>query len=146
MLIHPTVTETLRKYPPVESLNRIPLTDYTIPGTDHVIPSQTMFLIPVYALHHDPEIYPDPERFDPDRFLPEVAATRHAYSYLPFGEGPRICIGLRFGVMQTKIGLITLLRSFRFKPTAATPNPLVFDPKSFVLSPIGGNHLRVDKI
>lgn len=140
------VNETLRKYPPVESLNRVPLTDYTVAGTDHVIPARTMCVIPVYALHHDPELYPEPDRFDPDRFLPEVAATRHAYSYLPFGEGPRICIGLRFGIMQTKIGLITLLRSFRFAPTACTPNPLVFDPKSFVLSPIGGNHLRIDKI
>lgn len=140
------VNETLRKYPPIEGLNRIPITDYTMPGTSHVIPSRTMFGIPVYALHHDPDIYPDPERFDPDRFLPEEVAARHPYTYLPFGEGPRVCIGLRFGVMQTKIGLITLLRSFRFTPTAATPKPLVFDPKSFVLSPIGGNHLRIDKI
>ncbi|XP_058836873.1 uncharacterized protein LOC131693230 [Topomyia yanbarensis] len=140
------VNETLRLYPPVESLVRVPLNDYTIPGTEHVIPKQTMVVIPVYALHHDADIFPDPERFDPDRFLPDAVKSRHPYAYLPFGEGPRICVGMRFGVMQTKIGLITLLKSFRFSPSAQTPSSIVFDAKMFVLSPSGGNYLNVDKI
>ncbi|XP_058813402.1 probable cytochrome P450 6a14 [Topomyia yanbarensis] len=140
------VNETLRKYPPLEGLNRIPLVDYQIPDSKHVIPMNTMVIIPVYAVHHDADIYPDPERFDPDRFLPEAVQSRHPYSFIPFGEGPRICIGLRFGVMQTKIGLITLLRNFRFSPSSRTPARIAFDPKSFVLSPIGGNYLKVEKI
>nr|AAX48015.1 cytochrome P450 [Ochlerotatus sollicitans] len=140
------INETLRKYPPIESLSRVPTADYTVPGTNHVLPKGTMTAIPVYALHHDPEYYPEPERFDPDRFAPEAVQSRPAYVFLPFGEGPRNCIGLRFGLMQTKIGLITLLRNFRFSPSAKTPDALVFDVKSFVLSPEGGNYLRYDKI
>ncbi|XP_062562557.1 cytochrome P450 6a8-like [Armigeres subalbatus] len=140
------VNETLRKYPPLESLNRVPISDYTVPGTQHVLPKQTMITIPVYAMHHDPEYYPDPERFDPDRFIPEAVQARHPYTFIPFGEGPRNCIGMRFGVMQTKIGLITLLRNFRFSPSSKTPERLVFEVKSFVLSPKGGNYLKFDKI
>ncbi|XP_065080061.1 probable cytochrome P450 6a21 [Ochlerotatus camptorhynchus] len=140
------INETLRKYPPIESLSRVPTSDYTVPGTSHVLPKDTMTAIPVYALHHDPEFYPEPEVFDPDRFLPEAVQSRHPYVFLPFGEGPRNCIGLRFGIMQTKIGLITVLRNFRFSPSPKTPESLVFDVKSFVLSPEGGNYLRYDII
>ncbi|XP_055545083.1 probable cytochrome P450 6a14 [Wyeomyia smithii] len=140
------VNETLRKYPPVESLNRIPLVDYKIPDSEHVIPKQTMVVIPVYAMHHDPDIYPEPERFDPDRFLPEQVQSRHPYTFIPFGEGPRICVGLRFGVMQTKIGLMTLLRHYKVSPSSRTPDKLLFDAKMFVLSPLGGNYLRIEKI
>ncbi|XP_055604105.1 probable cytochrome P450 6a21 [Uranotaenia lowii] len=140
------INETLRKYPPIESLNRVPIRDYQIPDTNHTIPSQTMITIPVYAIHHDPEHYPNPKKFDPDRFLPENVQSRHQYTFLPFGEGPRVCIGLRFGLMQTKIGLITLLRSFRFRPSPLTPDPIVFEKNTFVLAPEGGNYLHIDKI
>ncbi|ETN58139.1 cytochrome P450 [Anopheles darlingi] len=140
------INETLRKYPPVESLTRVPVRDYTIPGTKHVIPKETLVQIPVYALHHDEDHYPEPEQFNPDRFLPEEIQRRHPYVFLPFGEGPRICIGLRFGLMQAKLGLITLLRNFRFAPTSRTPANIEFDPKSFILSPVTGNFLKVDKI
>uniref|UniRef100_A0A182PYV4 Uncharacterized protein n=1 Tax=Anopheles epiroticus TaxID=199890 RepID=A0A182PYV4_9DIPT len=140
------INETLRKYPPIESLSRVPMLDYTVPGTKLVIPKDTFIQIPVYAIHRDPDFYPEPDQFNPDRFLPEQVKQRHPYVFLPFGEGPRICIGLRFGVMQAKIGLITLLRNFRFSPSSQTPSTIVFDPKSFILSPTTGNYLKVDKI
>uniref|UniRef100_A0A182THA1 Cytochrome P450 n=1 Tax=Anopheles melas TaxID=34690 RepID=A0A182THA1_9DIPT len=140
------INETLRKYPPVETLTRKPSSDYVIPGTRHIVPKDTVVQIPIYAIQRDPDHYPDPERFDPDRFQPEEVKKRHPYVFLPFGEGPRICIGLRFGMMQTKVGLINLLRRFRFSPSARTPERVVYDPKMFTLSPIGGNYLKVDKI
>ncbi|XP_050069632.1 probable cytochrome P450 6a14 isoform X2 [Anopheles maculipalpis] len=140
------INETLRKYPPVESLNRVPSVDYVIPGTKHVIPKRTLVQIPVHAIQRDPDHYPDPERFDPDRFTPEEVKKRHPFTFLPFGEGPRICIGLRFGVMQTKVGLITLLRKFRFSPSARTPDRVSFDPKMITLSPNEGNYLKVERL
>ncbi|XP_058130758.1 probable cytochrome P450 6a13 [Anopheles ziemanni] len=140
------INETLRKYPPVDTLTRKPARDYVIPGTKHVLPEGMIVQIPVYAIQRDPDHYPDPDRFDPDRFLPEEVKKRHPYVFLPFGEGPRICIGLRFGVMQTKVGLITLLRKFRFSPSARTPDQVEFDPRSFTLSPTGGNYLKVEKV
>ncbi|XP_058060790.1 probable cytochrome P450 6a14 [Anopheles bellator] len=139
------INETLRMYPPVETLTRKASKVYVIPGTKDLIPEGTIVQIPAYAIHHDSDHYPDPERFDPDRFSPEEVKKRHPYVFIPFGEGPRICIGLRFGVMQTKVGLISLLRKFRFSPTQNTPSKIEFDPKSFTLSPIMGNYLKVEK-
>lgn len=140
------INETLRMYPPVESLSRVPSVDYTVPGTKHVIPKRTLVQIPVYAIQRDPDHYPEPDRFNPDRFLPDEVKKRHPYVFLPFGEGPRICIGLRFGVMQTKVGLITLLRKFRFSPSARTPERVKFDPNMLTISPSTGNYLKVERL
>lgn len=89
------VDETLRKYPVVSNLQRKAIKDYKIPDSDVVLPKGRSVMIPVHAIHHDPEIYPQPEKFDPERFSVEEKAKRHQFSYLPFGEGPRICIGMR---------------------------------------------------
>jgi cytochrome P450 family 6 len=86
-------SETLRKYPPATNLIRECTKDYRIPGTDVVLEKDMKTIVPVLALHHDPKYYPEPERFDPERFNEDEKAKRHRYVYLPFGEGPRICIG-----------------------------------------------------
>lgn len=67
--------------------------EYTLEEKNVTIPKGTQMLIPVYGIQRDPEFYPDPEKFDPDRFSAEEKSKRHHYSFLPFGEGPRICIG-----------------------------------------------------
>ncbi|EAT32868.1 AAEL014893-PA [Aedes aegypti] len=140
------VSETLRKYSAVDNLFRISNSPYTPDGCNFTIPAGTLFQIPIHSMHHDPEYFPDPGRFDPDRFLPEVAKSRHPYCYLPFGEGPRVCIGMRFGLMQTKIGLVTLLRNFRFGPRSETPDRLQFEAKTFVLTPQTGIYLKIEPI
>jgi cytochrome P450 family 6 len=86
-------SETLRKYPPATILSRECTKVYKIPGTNVVLEKGMTTIIPVLALHHDPKYYPDPERFDPERFNEDEKKKRHHYVYLPFGEGPRICIG-----------------------------------------------------
>lgn len=103
-------------------------------------------MIPVYAIHHDPEFYPNPEVFDPDRFKAEEIQKRHPQSFLPFGHGPRACIALRFGMMETQIGLVTLLRHFEFAPCSKSIIPLVFSKRNPILTPQGGLWLSVNKI
>jgi cytochrome P450 family 6 len=139
-------SESLRKYPPATGLIRCATADYEIPDTKVVIEKGTTVLVPVYAIHHDPEFYPEPEMYDPERFTTENEAKRNPFSFLPFGEGPRNCIGLRFGLMQARIGLATLLSSFRFEIASPTAMPLVLSKTSAVLTPVGGVWLKVEKL
>jgi cytochrome P450 family 6 len=87
------LAETLRKYPPLTFLNRHCTKNYRIPGTDLVVEKGVQVVIPVLGLHKDPRYFPDPEKFDPERFGEEYKSGRPNYVYLPFGEGLRICIG-----------------------------------------------------
>jgi cytochrome P450 family 6 len=90
-------TEILRRYPVLPFLDRMCSSDYTLPSASEnrtvILPKGTGVFIPIYALHNDPQYYPDPEKFDPERFTEENKQNRPNYTYLPFGEGPRICIG-----------------------------------------------------
>uniref|UniRef100_A0A182NFD9 Cytochrome P450 n=1 Tax=Anopheles dirus TaxID=7168 RepID=A0A182NFD9_9DIPT len=141
------INESLRKYPPATTLTRRVENDYRVAGTDQVLQKGIMVAVPVYALHHDPEHFPDPERFDPERFSPEQSEKRHPFAFLPFGEGPRVCIGLRFGMMQARIGLVYLLKHFRFKlATDRMTVPLKISPASPILSIDGGLWLNVEKL
>jgi cytochrome P450 family 6 len=86
--------ETLRKHPPVARVERLCTTDkYHVQGTKANLRKGDVVAIPVRGLHYDPRYYPEPEKFDPDRFLPENKQKRSPYVFLPFGSGPRNCIG-----------------------------------------------------
>ncbi|XP_073844486.1 cytochrome P450 6a2-like [Musca autumnalis] len=138
--------ETMRKYSVASLVIRKALADYPVPGSQHVIEKGTVLIIPIDAIHHDPRIYPNPSEFIPERFTQEEIAKRHSMSWLPFGEGPRNCIGLRFGKMQAMIGLTLLLKNFKFSLTQKTPVPLVYDEQSIVLTAKGGIYLRLEGI
>jgi cytochrome P450 family 6 len=87
--------ESLRKYPVVDSQNRMSTKDFAIPNTKIVIPAGTSVMIPTFALHNDERFWENPDKFDPERFTPENIKQRHPFTFIPFSEGPRICIGLR---------------------------------------------------
>ncbi|XP_047118281.1 probable cytochrome P450 6a14 [Schistocerca piceifrons] len=139
------VAETLRLYPPIGGLTRECNAEYKIPDSEVVLDKGISVTIPVYDLHHDPEFYPDPERFDPERFSEEQKAQRHSYVYLPFGEGPRNCIGMRFGLLQTKVGLTNILSNYKAEPCEKTVRHLSFEPRSIILTPESGIQLRLSK-
>lgn len=146
MLISSILPESLRKYPPGSNLIRSVTKDYPVPDTNHVLQQNTLVMIPVYAIHHDSDYYPNPEVFNPDRFKPEFVHERHPQSFIPFGDGRRNCIGLRFGMMQARVGLVTLLRHFEFTTCSKSIIPLVFSKRNVVLSPEGGLWLSVKHI
>jgi cytochrome P450 family 6 len=146
LLLKAFFLESLRKYPPAPNLVRCATADYKVPDTNEVIDKGTSVMIPVYAIHHDPELYPDPEVYDPERFNHDNEAKRNPFSFLPFGDGPRNCIGLRFGLMQARIGLAVLLRSFSFEVAEPTARPLVLSKTSPVLAPVGGVWLKIEQL
>lgn len=128
------INETLRKYPPLSFLTRQCVKNYRVPNHDVEIENGNMVLISLLALHRDPEYFPDPERFDPERFSDENKNNIRPFSYIPFGGGPRGCLGVRFGRLQTKVGLTCLLKNYSFSVNSKSQNPLTFDKYSFILA------------
>lgn len=76
------------------------------------LPVGTNLTLCPFFMHRNPEYFPDPEKFDPDRFLPEECAKRPAYSYIPFSGGPRSCLGVKFAMIELKMIASYLLRNF----------------------------------
>lgn len=140
------INESLRKFAPVPSLQRICVKEYKIQNTNVVIEPGTLVCISTLGLHNDPEYYEDPEKFDPERFCPENIEKRHPFVHLPFGEGPRNCIGLRFGLMQTKIGIIQILKHFELSVSPKTKQPVCIDDSVFLLKSIDPIFLKAKKI
>jgi cytochrome P450 len=137
------ISETLRKYPPAVRLDRRVVTSsYKVPGTEVTWDKDTVAVIPVFAIHHDESIYPNPEKFIPERFSAEEKAGRHPYTYLPFGLGPRSCIAMRFALVEAKTAIAHLVHSFRLEPSAKTPIPVTF-LRGTTLKPTGGMWLNV---
>jgi cytochrome P450 len=104
--------EAMRIFPPAWAIPRTAVADDVIDG--HRIPRGASVLIPIHAIHHDPRFWPDPERFDPERFLGEHAKRHHRSAYLPFGGGRRICIGSTFAVTEATLVAARLSQRFVF--------------------------------
>ena len=120
------IEESLRLYPPVYALIRDAKLDDEIGGFH--IPKRTMIVLCPYVTHHHPEIWPDPETFDPDRFLPERVASRPRFAWYPFLGGPHQCIGQEFAIMEATLVVAMIAQSFRLRlaPGASVePKPML---------------------
>ncbi|KAG5868514.1 hypothetical protein JTB14_036998 [Gonioctena quinquepunctata] len=140
------VHETLRKHSPLPGLPRVCNKAYNIPDTDIVLDVGTRIHIPIQAIHRDPGNYPEPEKFNPERFSEENKAKRHPFSFLPFGEGPRICIGARFGLLQTKVGITAIMNNFRITLHEKTKIPIKYATKAFITTVDGDVWLNVSRV
>jgi cytochrome P450 len=136
--VRQVIEEAMRLYPPVGMLARSPRERDVLAGRE-VLPGDVVFL-PIYALHRHRMWWDEPDAFDPENFAPEQVAKRDRYLHLPFGAGPRICVGANFAMMQAQIILATLLARFRFAPgDAPPPRPVM----TMTLRPDSGVRLAV---
>jgi cytochrome P450 len=130
--------EAMRLYPPAYVVGRRPLVDTVIGG--HLVRKNSVVLVNIVGIHRQPDLWSDPERFDPDRFLGDKEKQLPRCAYLPFGAGPRICIGNHFALMEGHLLLATIARRVHFELTRNAPaevEPLV------TLRPKGGIPVRV---
>ena len=120
------IEETLRLYPPAWTIGRQSIASDIVGG--YQIPAKANLIVPIYVIHHDPRWWPAPERFDPERFTAERSVDRHKFAYLPFGGGPRVCIGSNFAMMEAQLVLATIAQRYRLRlPTghSVRPKPIV---------------------
>ena len=137
------INETLRLSPPAAQVNRECSQTCEINGVH--IPAGTEILIPLYGIHRDPEAWPAPEKFDPERFRGPAKDTRHPYQFMPFGTGPRSCIGMRFAQMEVKTALVRILRKYKLVQSPETQVPLVVHAGA-TLTPRDGVHIRMESV
>uniref|UniRef100_A0A8D2DW39 unspecific monooxygenase n=1 Tax=Sciurus vulgaris TaxID=55149 RepID=A0A8D2DW39_SCIVU len=121
------VNETLRLYPVIERIVRVCKKDVEINGV--FIPKGTVVAVPIYSLHQNPKYWPEPEKFSPERFSKKNKDSINPYVYMPFGNGPRNCIGMRFALMNMKLALIRVLQNFSIHPCKETQIPLKLSRK-----------------
>jgi cytochrome P450 len=130
--------EALRMYPPVYLFARISTAETTIAG--YAVPERTIVMVSPWTIHHRPDVWPDPMRFDPDRFLPEAEAARPRDAWIPFSDGPRVCIGMHFAMIEAPLVLATMLQHADFE---LTTNREIVGDRSATLRPTGGIPVRI---
>ena len=111
------IDETMRLYPPAPLIARRVEKPFEIEGV--ALPVGSVLFVPIYALHRHVSLWDRPGVFDPDRFAPETAGTRHRYAYMPFGAGPRVCIGTAFATMEAVAILAVIVKALRLELVGA---------------------------
>uniref|UniRef100_A0A8W7NZQ3 Cytochrome P450 n=1 Tax=Anopheles coluzzii TaxID=1518534 RepID=A0A8W7NZQ3_ANOCL len=133
------IKEGLRLYPSVPLIARRLTEDVDIDG--YVLPAGTTAMIVVYQLHRNPEVFPNPDKFNPDHFLPENCRGRHPYAYIPFSAGPRNCIGQKFAVLEEKSIISAVLRRYRVEAVDRRENLTLLG--ELILRPKNGLRIRI---
>ncbi|CAJ1085077.1 cytochrome P450 3A40-like [Xyrichtys novacula] len=116
------INESMRLYPIANRLERVSKTSVEVNGI--TIPKGTTVMVPIYPLQRDPDLWPEPDAFKPERFSKENKDNIDPYSFLPFGAGPRNCIGMRFALLMMKLAMVEILQDFSFVPCKETDIPL----------------------
>lgn len=140
------VSETLRKWPPVVTVDRECTKPYVMEdyeGKKHYLKKGQGVIFPIFAIHNDPEYYSDPQKFEPERFSEERKHEIMADAYFPFGVGPRMCIGNRFSLMEAKISLFHLLSTFVIEKSPRTQAPIKLSNQAINLIPTKGFWLNL---
>jgi len=137
VLVQQVLKEAMRLYPPVPLMSRQAVAETTLAG--HTLPLGTSVVMPIYVIHRHRKRWERPDDFEPERFAPEREAAIERYQYMPFGAGPRICIGRAFAEIEATAMLATMLQHARFAPAGHHPQPVA----RVTLLPQGGMPLRV---
>ncbi|KAL7019935.1 hypothetical protein ACKWTF_011309 [Chironomus riparius] len=135
------VSEVLRKWPSAAMTDRLCTKDFELKYDNKVMKFEkdlNIFMVPIWMLHRNPKYFPNPEKFDPERFNDENKHKIQDFTYLPFGAGPRNCIGSRFALMEIKTIFYYLLLNFSIEVTEKTEIPLSFDKIPFQIRPAKG--------
>lgn len=153
------ILESLRKWPPGFLTERLCSKAYPLPtdGKSARLDKDCSIWMPIYCLHHDPKYFPDPEKFDPERFNDENKDLIQPFTYLPFGAGPRNCIGKlnfnlkvkkklkiisssgsRFALLEIKALIVSILSKYEIVPTKKTQIPIKISKKDFKMLPDDG--------
>jgi len=134
------IKESMRLYPPAWGVARTVIKEFELGG--YKIPPGANVVMSTWVMHRDPRYFPEPDRFDPNRWLPEKSQKLPKFAYFPFGGGPRQCIGAGFAMMEATLLLATIAQRFQFRSEpghAVTPSP------SFTLRPKQGIRMRLEK-
>lgn len=118
-------------------------------GEKVVIEEGSTLLIPVYSIHRDPEYYTEPDKFNPERFDPEHGGVKHFRDrglFWSFGDGPRMCLGMKFALLQLKIGISKIVENFEISVNPKMVEPIEMDPKQLILNATGGIWLDLKTI
>jgi cytochrome P450 len=136
--VQQVLKESMRLYPPLPVMTRYAAKDVELAGKH--VKAGTLIGLPIYAIHRHRKLWDDPDRFDPGRFAPKREAGYSRYQFMPFGAGPRICIGAAFALVEATVMLATLVRAARFEsPPVQKPLPV----SRVLLVPKSGMPLRV---
>ena len=136
------ISEILRLYPPVTRIERLCIEEHTLPNGVKVEPGDLIHL-PIYLMHHKSEYFHEPEKFDPERFMPENRHKVPAGSYLPFVIGPRNCIGMRFALMEAKLALVNLVIKYKILPSDQTSTKFTYLSSTPILTRKEGVFVKI---
>ncbi|KAJ8728420.1 hypothetical protein PYW08_016805 [Mythimna loreyi] len=144
------INETLRKWTPAIFMDRTCVKTYELPppregGESYTLKPGDIVYNMVNCIHMDPNHYPDPHKFDPERFSEENKHNITPYTFSPFGGGPRICIGMRFAMMEIKVLIFQILMTFSIVKTEKTMDPIKLKPHNFSIKALDGTWVKFQK-